>query len=303
MGVTRDNQSVVCLGDIIAKYAWKRYLRFLGFPKKCFVKKCKYIIDINWGCLKFEHKTSLNVQFDTEDDVLDSISYSSSALSGSRGSKQSESYVSADSDVGAPLELCSAKFENRRNKRRRFILSAEKETPVTVAVRFREFFTLDKQSNLQIDLPANLIPGDRNEHSFLITNARKQTFSNSYNWTINTGVIVKGCHKVRASCVVHEQQRSADLEVSTTVSPRNSCFPVVIRQQSDGKVVYTCFLTDLAEIFRSHTGPNLSLVEAVDDTNHKNSHVILTSRGTCKTTGWTDKQIIVSSESVLKATV
>lgn len=294
-GQPQHCHSVHNLRDILENYAWKKYQSSTSMSKRLFQKKEKHTFDIQWNFVDFKHMT-VSATNGLDDSIIP-LEFGTPVIQrnrskSKRGAVNTEfSYQSVSLDMDAPVILGTEYFENDSTRPRTFPYSTHEQLKSTVSVKFFQSYSLGgSRTNLEL---SGKVYGAA-DRMLSVHNAVRQDFDDLHSFHVDTAVQVEPGQKAEAVISVFEKQTVSRFEVASTLSLAVGCLPVVIRRKSDGGAMFTCFVTSLNDVFSNHVGPNLSLVNAGDGIYD----VVITSRGTCTSTVWSDPELIVKAEPI-----
>lgn len=207
------------------------------------------------------------------------------------------SYLSLD--IQGPQVINSAEFENRTNNDTSCLFNTDTETKAKFNVDFSEQYSLGDKSNVEVTVPARFVsPTNDTDFRLVARKLHGQRFKETVTWAVDAEIPVKAGHRSSAMLSAQGQQITADFEVLTTMTLARHWLPVQIFRKSDKARVFTCFITDLHQVFQRCQGPQLCLTSTCTDKNRMTNAVSLVSRGQCKIWGWTDVQVFVTSEDI-----
>ncbi|XP_064609748.1 uncharacterized protein LOC135473785 [Liolophura sinensis] len=282
---------VVNLRKILEDYAWKKHLRKIGMPLKLFARKNKFYFDMRWSYLKFDHKTNWTSFYSAENpNTAVKPPVNVRAISGPNPQ-------STPKDLGVPIVLHSAEYENRTPMEQKYTFSTQRETAASVSVEFQENYTLGASTNIELSLPGDVVSVSAGVNGELsVTETESQCFEDVHVWNVDTEITIKAGHKAKAFLSVHETEVTAEFEVITTMSLGKDWFPIMVRKRDTDEIVSTIFVTSLHDVYSGYQGPNLEVIETTDEENRVGYSVQLTSKGRFKSIGWTEQEVIVQSE-------
>ncbi|KAL3880888.1 hypothetical protein ACJMK2_033094 [Sinanodonta woodiana] len=154
--------------------------------------------------------------------------------------------------------------------------------------------------NLKIDLADFGKIGAGFNQSLSVTNTSGETSEKALTWEVNTEVIVRPWHKAKASLCVYESNAMYDFEVKTTVSLPEGHLPVAIRRNTDDKIVWVLWITNITAIFdEDFMEVNIKVVEEhLIDVNRIREDIELLSYGVCKMVSWKNQFVRVESDEL-----
>lgn len=226
----------VNLKDHIEKYAWKRFRGIQGFFKTTFMCKSRYYVDIRWGYLQFDHKTTEHPR----------------PKSGSDADRKN-------------VELYLCEYENKTDDEQTHKFSTSRETTTTTKVEFQENYTIGAETNVEVDL-GFVKAGGGVSGGLSVTNTEGQEYSETLTWNIDTEIKVPAKQKATAKLHVYEDPTISDFEVETTVTLPKKQLPVAIRRISDDKLIgNTICIQNIDAIFeREYLTKAKHLIEVIE---------------------------------------
>lgn len=290
------------LEQIIQNYAWKCYLcsTAMAKAKKLLIKREKFSVDFLWSFFEFSHCTRLT-EVEPEDELLNSVDFGTPNrnLRQSKRLKKTASpgcfYKSVSMNFDEPVALETVIFENNTSTVQHQTISSAKPTTTTLSVEFARNYCLGDVTNIEVDISENDFSSTSQaiveSQTLYVTNTKQQTFVNVSDMDLVGSFNVKPGHVTKATLLSREQTETKTFQVKTTISLVVGCVPVVIRRKSDDKVMFTCFITSLVDLFAPYEGDCLSLVK-----KNGSYDAIVTSSGRCKLTNWVEPQLMLHSE-------
>lgn len=257
------------LKEHIEKYAWKRFRATEGFFKSTFMRKNRYYVDIRWGYLHFEHKTTEHPR---------------PKLGGDEEKKN--------------VELFLCEYENKTDDEQVHKFSTSRETTSTTSVEFQENYTLGAETNIEVDLGFVKAGGGING-GMSITNTEGHEESETLTWNIDTEIKVPAKQKATAKLHVYEDPTIADFEVETKVTLPKKHLPVSIRRKSDDKLMgSTIWIQNIDCIFdQEYLDSAKNLVEVLELPNEADNKLyiglLLKSHGTCQNISFKNQHVTV----------
>ena len=259
----------VNLKEHIEKYAWKRFRATEGFFKTTFMRKSRYYVDIRWGYLQFDHKTTEH--------------------------PRPKSGCDADRKN---VELYLCEYENKTDDEQTHKFSTSRETTTTTKVEFQENYTIGAETNVEVDLGFVKAGGGVNG-GLSITNTEGEEYSESLTWNIDTEIKVPAKQKATAKLHVYEDPTVTDFEVETKVTLPKKRLPVAIRRISDDKLIgNTIWLQNIDAIFEpEYLEKAKNLIEVIDIEDQEAGKIyvglLLKSHGTAQNVSFKNQNVTV----------
>lgn len=261
----------VNLKEHIEKYAWKRFRATEGFFKTMFMRKSRYYVDIRWGYLHFDHKTT-----PTEHQR---------PKSGSDAERKN-------------VELYLCEYENKTEDEQTHKFSTSRETTATTKVEFQENYTIGAETNIEVDLGFVKAGGGVNG-GLSVTKTDGEEYSESLTWNIDTEIKVPAKQKATAKLHVYEEPTIMDFEVETKVTLPKNRLPVAIRRISDDKLIgNTIWIQNIDAIFEpEYLEKAKNLIEVIDIEDQEAGKIYvglkLKSHGTAQNVSFKNQTVTV----------
>ena len=261
----------VNLKEHIEQYAWKRFRETQGFFSTLFMRKNRYYVDIRWGYMKFDHKTT----------------------------EHPRPKIAGDAD-NKNVELYYCKYENKTDDEQTHKFSTSRETTTSTSVEFQENYTIGAETNIEVDLGFITAGGGVNG-GLSVTETNGQSYSETITWNIDTEIKVPKQEIAIAALHVSEDPRITDFDVETTVTLPKKRMPVSIRRISDDKLMgQTIWIQNLDAIFdETYLKRNKHLVEVkeidkeVGGKTYTYIALLLKSHGTAQNISFKNQNVTV----------
>lgn len=138
-------------------------------------------------------------------------------------------------------------FTNKTNTEQEYSFSTERTTRQTCAFSFMKGFTREKECQMEITIPGDILEiggGMRSEQS--VEMGKDETKEQEVKWSVNSLIKVKPHSKTIAELTLNEMEMDRNFTVATTLSGR---LIVIITSKKDNSFIKS-FSADISQILR-----------------------------------------------------
>ncbi|XP_046339830.1 uncharacterized protein LOC124120952 [Haliotis rufescens] len=278
------------LDTVLGQYAWRKLEKSINFVKRLFIDPGDYYAVIDWKSLNIEHnimKFSLRPTNNCVETAWGEIT------TGSRW-----------------VSLYGCEYENKSETKQVHSFRGKRETTTWIAVELQNCYTIDRNVNIDVNLPTNFVKFRAGrDNTMNVSKMKGEVFKEVIPWEVNSQIEIGPSWKASAELLAREECQVIDFEIRTKLSVPKGKLPVYFKKKSDDKVAYLVLLDDFHNAFLSlESGgildeEEMSLVQVLMETTldmdrkeRSTTSIQLTTQGACTSVAWSDQKVNIKTE-------
>lgn len=237
----RDNDTHdihVDLKEYVDDYAWRKFLKDSGYPRRLFMRRKNYLLDVSWSHLEFKDYTETEACGDTFAKI-DNVEKENQECDRKNEGINKEQYLTQYMNLTGMEQIYEFKH------------SAQKHLKSSLELQSK--YTLGMETNLRLDITTIAGISGSLSAMFGVTETAVKEFSEVTGFDIATKVKVPPCNSSVATLRITEKEEKFRIKVTTTVRPYDhyNGLPVTVKRKKNNKTVHVVRIVNLHQLFRN----------------------------------------------------